>query len=73
MSDAFVVILCGLVVWRYGKNAKKCENCPALVSKKEKMADFCGFVGVFMPKRAFLLQKNAPKWGGCLLCFIVSW
>lgn len=55
------------------KISKKCEICPALAVKNEKMADFCGFAGVFVSKRAFFCKKNAPKWGGCLLCFIVFW
>ena len=67
MSDAFVVILCGLVVWKYGKNAKKCENCPALAVKNEKNGGFLRVCGCFCAKKGVFCEKNAPKWGGCLL------
>ena len=49
------------------KMRKNVENALLWCQKNEKMADFCGVAGIFVPKRAFFLQKNAPKWGGRLL------
>lgn len=46
---------------------KNVENALLWCQKNEKMADFCGFASVFCVKKGVFLQRNAPKWGGCLL------
>lgn len=69
MSDVFVAILWGWIVWKYGKNAKKCESYPALAVKNEKMADFCGFASVFVPKRAFFYKKMPQSGAGVCCCY----
>ena len=73
MSDVFVAILWGWIVWKYGKNVEKCGKCPALAPKKEKMADFCGFAGVFCVKKGVFFAKKCPKVGRLFVVVIVSW
>ena len=73
MSDVFVAILCGWIVWKYGKNAQKYGKCPALAVKNEKNGGFLRVCVCFCAKKGVFCKKMPPKWGGCLLCFIVSW
>ena len=67
MSDAFVVILCGLVVWKYGKMRKNVKFALLWYQKMKKWRISAGLRVFLCLKRAFFCKKM-PQSGAGVCC-----
>ncbi len=64
----FVAILCGWIVWKYGKKCAKIWKMPCSGSKKmKKWRISAGLRVFFAPKRAFFCKKM-PQSGAIVCC-----